>query len=57
MTTIDLIDLKGDVITLTYAGIYRTSKAGLCETWCYAHKEWLPEYQQIPMPVFTEWWT
>lgn len=55
MTVICLIDLMGDHAELSFTGVYRTSRAGLVETWVYTNKIWLPKYPQIPIPVLTEW--
>jgi len=56
VTYIELIDHKGDYIQITFAGVYRTSRKGLVEQWCYVDQDWQPKYWQLPFPVFTEWW-
>ena len=53
-----LIDKLDHYWELTYLLPYRQAESGLVEVWCqvtsaYPH---IPGYQQIPVPVFTDWW-
>ena len=54
-----LTDHLGDEWTLIVPAVFKRNRNGLVEMWVYVAKgppalaKW---YQQIPLPVFTEWW-
>lgn len=58
MLEIELIDHLGNHWRLLTPGVYRTSRKGLVELWVYVGKgpPALKGYQEIPLPVFTDWW-
>ena len=59
MTEIGIIDWKGDgcVLEFPLANRYKKNRNGLTEFWVYTKfKTWLPEYPQICLPLFDEWW-
>ena len=56
MPVITLIDWKGDYVELIFTGAYKTSRAGLVETWVYVAGDYIDNFWQIPLPIFTEWW-
>jgi len=59
MLEIGLVDFKSDgcVLMFPIENSYRKSKHELVEFWVYVkYKTWLPEYPQIPLPLFMEWW-
>lgn len=57
VTEIEIVDHKGDWCRLLFTGRYTTptTDGQLVETWVYKTSNWLPEYPQIPLPIFTEW--
>ena len=59
MKTIELIDHLGDYWSLMLPCVYERQRNGLVVMWVYVARG--PEkltrwYQQIPLPIFTEWW-
>jgi len=58
MTEIQLTDWLGDTWRILLPGVYRTSKQGFTELWVYVGlgPDALRNFQEIPLPVFTDWW-
>ena len=59
MLTATLTDHLGDEWTLIVPAKYKHNRNGLVEMWVYVAKgppQLAEHYQQIPLPVFTEWW-
>ena len=52
---IEVVDFKRDTCKLTPFE-YKMNDDGFTELWCWASKDWLPMFNQIPVPVFTTWW-
>ena len=62
MTTIQLIDHKGDFWELVWAGTasrYLHNGEAYWKAWWYAPERphELRNYAEVPLPIFTEWWT
>lgn len=55
---IEVVDLKGHTWNLFFLGRYKVSKKGLVSRWAFTGPGPgdLRRYNQIPLPVFTEWW-
>jgi len=58
MLTIAINDHKNEHWELLLPGVFRENRHGLTEMWVYVSHgpPALKNYQQIPLPVFTEWW-
>lgn len=56
MVEIELIDFRGDYMRIMFTCVYKMSRRGLVEMWCYVEQSWHDGYWQLPFPIFTEWW-
>jgi hypothetical protein len=58
MREIELIDHLGDYWLLLLPAVFEKNRNGMMIMWVYVGKgpEALRNYQEIPLPVFTEWW-
>lgn len=55
---VHVIDYLGTKWTLLCPGRYKTTLDGFVTMWVLVAKgpQSLRDYQEIPLPVFTEWW-
>lgn len=62
MPELRMTDYLGDEWVLLLPAVYKKNRNGLTIMWVYVAKgpakltEGAYRYQQIPLPVFTEWW-
>lgn len=61
MTTIDLIDLKGEQWQLIHSHTipYLHKGEKYWKAWWFApvRPDELRNYDEVPLPIFTDWWT
>jgi hypothetical protein len=57
MRTIEVTDYLGDEWSFLPGPQYKKNRHGLTEMWLWVAKgpKAMKDYQQIPFPVFTEW--
>lgn len=55
-SSIEVVDFKGDTSYFIRASQYQRNEHGLVEAWYWVVKDWLPQYPQIPIPLFNDWW-